>query len=370
MTIDDQLKLLEELLLARGPAGQEGEVRNICRRELERSCDEVWQDPADNLIGRIRATRPSRDEAERLSARIIAHQDEIAMVVKRIDSDGRLRVVALGGAFPVNFGMCPVDILGESQIVSGALSFGTMHGTSESSQSMHVLKGDVQWTDVHVITRYSKAELDELGVRAGTRVVLSRHWRKPFEIRDCIGAHFLDDRAPVVAALVSARRLAERRDELRGDVLIVLTTNEEETNSGAQYAARTLPGMTCIALEVGPIAAEYDTRLALDPIVLTGDEKGVLYQAGVRRAACRRRPLRLLPPAGTDAGVRLGRQRGPGLGLLPARRLSGDSHRKHARLRGDHEGRHGSLRQDAGRVSGFSGIAFQPYAPSFFSADG
>jgi putative aminopeptidase FrvX len=229
MTIDDQLKLLEELLLARGPAGQEGEVRNICRRELERSCDEVWQDPADNLIGRIRATRPSRDEAERLSARIMAHQDEIAMVVKRIDSDGRLRVVALGGAFPVNFGMCPVDILGESQIVSGALSFGTMHGTSESSQSMHVLKGDVQWTDVHVITRYSKAELDELGVRAGTRVVLSRHWRKPFEIRDCIGAHFLDDRAPVVAALVSAgqrsspgrttrraaRRCADRADHQR-----------------------------------------------------------------------------------------------------------------------------------------------------------
>ena len=312
MTIDDQLKLLEELLLARGPAGQEGEVRNICRRELERSCDEVWQDPADNLIGRIRATRPSRDEAERLSARIMAHQDEIAMVVKRIDSDGRLRVVALGGAFPVNFGMCPVDILGESQIVSGALSFGTMHGTSESSQSMHVLKGDVQWTDVHVITRYSKAELDELGVRAGTRVVLSRHWRKPFEIRDCIGAHFLDDRAPVVAALVSARRLAERRDELRGDVLIVLTTNEEETNSGAQYAARTLPGMTCIALEVGPIAAEYDTRLALDPIVLTGDEKGFytkqvsdgLLAAAARCGYCPQPAL--MPGFASDASAVLG----------------------------------------------------------------
>ena len=322
MTIDDQLKLLEELLLARGPAGQEGEVRNICRRELERSCDEVWQDPADNLIGRIRATRPSRDEAERLSARIMAHQDEIAMVVKRIDSDGRLRVVALGGAFPVNFGMCPVDILGESQIVSGALSFGTMHGTSESSQSMHVLKGDVQWTDVHVITRYSKAELDELGVRAGTRVVLSRHWRKPFEIRDCIGAHFLDDRAPVVAALVSARRLAERRDELRGDVLIVLTTNEEETNSGAQYAARTLPGMTCIALEVGPIAAEYDTRLALDPIVLTGDEKGFytkqvsdgLLAAAARCGYCPQPAL--MPGFASDASAVLGSGSSPRAGCL------------------------------------------------------
>lgn len=232
--------------------------------------------------------------------------------VKRIDADGRLRVVALGGAFPVNFGMCPVDILADTQTVAGALSFGTMHGTSESSQSMHVLKGDVQWSDVHVITRYSKAELGEMGVRAGTRVVLSQHWRKPFLIRDCVAAHFLDDRAPVVAALVAARRLAERRHELRGDVLIVLTTSEEETNSGAQYAARTLPGSVCIALEVGPIAAEYDTRLALDPIVLTGDEKGYyskqvsdgLLKAAERCGYCPQPAL--MPGFASDASAVLG----------------------------------------------------------------
>ncbi|MCQ4306635.1 M20/M25/M40 family metallo-hydrolase [Pseudomonas stutzeri] len=312
MTNQEQLALLEELLLARGPAGQEEEVREICRRELEQCCDEVWQDPAANLIGCIKAVGVPRDEAERLSTRVMAHQDEIAMVVKRIDADGRLRVVALGGAFPVNFGMCPVDILADTQTVAGALSFGTMHGTSESSQSMHVLKGDVQWSDVHVITRYSKAELGELGVRAGTRVVLSQHWRKPFLIRDCVAAHFLDDRAPVVAALVAARRLAERRDELRGDVLIVLTTNEEETNSGAQYAARTLPGSVCIALEVGPIAAEYDTRLALDPIVLTGDEKGYyskqvsdgLLKAAERCGYCPQPAL--MPGFASDASAVLG----------------------------------------------------------------
>lgn len=322
MTSQEQLALLEELLLARGPAGQEEEVREICQRELEKCCDEVWQDPANNLIGRISAIGVPREEAERLSMRVMAHQDEIAMAVKRIDDDGRLRVVALGGAFPVNFGMCPVDILGESQTLPGALSFGTMHGTSESSQSMHVLKGDVQWNDVHVISRYSKAELGELGVRPGTRVVLSRHWRKPFLIRDCVAAHFLDDRAPVVAALVAAKRLAERRHELCGDVLIVLTTNEEETNSGAQYAARTLPGWSCIALEVGPIAAEYDTRLALDPIVLTGDEKGYyskqvsdgLLKAAARCGYCPQPAL--MPGFASDASAVLGSGSSPRAGCL------------------------------------------------------
>jgi len=322
MTLDEQLALLEELLLARGPAGQEDEVRQICRRQLQQSCQAVWQDEAANLIGRIEATGMPREQAERRTTRIMAHQDEIAMVVKRIDDDGRLRVVALGGAYPVNFGMCPVDILGEREVVHGALSFGTMHGTGESSQSRHVLQGDVQWHDVHVITRYSKAELGELGVRAGTRVVLSRHWRRPFTIRDCIAGHFLDDRAPLVAALVAARRLAERAHELQGDVLIVLTTNEEETNSGAQYAARTLPGSLCIALEVGPIAAEYDTRLALDPIVLTGDEKGFyskqvsdeLLKAAARCGYCPQPAL--MPGFASDASAVLGSGSSPRAGCL------------------------------------------------------
>ncbi|WP_421682180.1 M20/M25/M40 family metallo-hydrolase [Stutzerimonas urumqiensis] len=322
MTVEQQLQLLEELLLARGPAGQEEEVRAICHRELSGCCDEVWQDPAGNLIGVIKATQVPRAEAEQHAIRIMAHQDEIAMVVKRIDDDGRLRVVALGGAYPVNFGMCPVDILGESQVLSGALSFGTMHGTTETSQSKDVLQGDVQWNDVHVITRYSKAELGELGVRAGTRVVLSRHWRKPFRIRDCIAAHFLDDRAPIVTALTAARMLCDCRESLTADVMFVFTTNEEETNSGAQYAARTLPGTLCIALEVGPIAAEYDTRLSVDPIVLTGDEKGFYSRhvsEGLLKAAarCGYRPQpALMPGFASDASAVLGSGSSPTAGCL------------------------------------------------------
>lgn len=261
--------LLEELLLARGPGGQEEEVRDICHRVLEPLCDELWSDPAGNLIGLVRAPEPAEG-----AIRVMAHLDEIAMVVKRIDEDGALRVFALGGAYPVNFGMCPVDILGDHQVVTGALSFGTMHGTSSTPQSQHVLSGDVGWNDVHVITRRDKAELGKLGVRAGTRVVLSQHWRKPFRMNDGIAAHFMDDRAPVLAALLAAGQLAEKRQSLSHDVYFTFTSSEEETNAGAQYAARTLPGDICLALEVGPVASEYDTHLSVDPIVLTGDEKG------------------------------------------------------------------------------------------------
>lgn len=322
MSFEADFSLLEELLLARGPGGQEQEVRAICRRELQESCEDVWLDEADNLVGLIRANKVSRASAQARAIRVMAHQDEIAMAVKRIGDDGRLHVVALGGAFPVNFGMCPVDIMGDSEALPGVLSFGTMHGTAESSQSKDVLSGNVQWSDVHVITRRTPDELAQMGVRPGSRIVLSQHWRRPFRVHDAIAAHFLDDRAPVVAALRAAQQLAARKDELKQDVYFVLTVNEEETNSGAQYAARTLPGVACIALEVGPIAQEYGTRLCADPIILTGDEKG-LYTRSVTdellgaaiRCGYTPQPA-LMPGFASDASAVLGSGASPRAGCL------------------------------------------------------
>jgi len=121
-------------------------------------------------------------------------------------------------------------------------------------------------------------------------VVLSQHWRRPFRVNDAIAAHFLDDRAPMVATLQAAALLAERRTELRRDVYFVFTTREEESNAGALYAAAHLPGEVTVAVEVGPVVQEYGTRLCVDPIINTGDQDGCysreivdqLYRAGER----------------------------------------------------------------------------------------
>lgn len=182
--------------------------------------------------------------------------------------------MALGGAQPVSFGVCPVQILAGEAVLDGVLSYGSMHATGESPQGSDVLSGAVHWRDVHVVTRRSAEELANLGVRPGTRVVLNRLWRRPLYFQDCVAAHFLDDRAPLLAVLGVAREIARRRDELHGDLYLVLTTMEEESNAGALFAARRLPGDISIAVEVGPTVAEYGTRLCRDPIVNSGDSKG------------------------------------------------------------------------------------------------
>lgn len=278
-------RLLDELLLARGPGGQENEVRAVCHAELAKYCDRVWTDAVGNLVALIAGARETGP-----AVKVMAHLDEIAMIVKRIEEDGTLRVVALGGANPVNFGVCPVDILAEGTVLPGVLSFGSMHISRESPQGKDVQSGAVHWKDVHVVTRLSPGQLQASGVRPGTRVVLSRHWRQPWRVGDAVAAHFLDDRAPLAACIEAAALLAARRAELACDLYLVFTTMEEESNSGAMYAARTLPGDVAIAVEVGPVMAEYATRLSVDPIISTGDQKAYYTRAvaeQLHRAAVR-----------------------------------------------------------------------------------
>ncbi len=276
--------LLRRLLEARGPGGQEDEVRAICQEQLQHHCDDVWVDPAGNVIGVIHGvSRTSVEPGQGIA--VLAHMDEIAMVVKRVEPDGTLHVVALGGANPVNFGMCPVDILGDQEMISGVLSFGSMHETTGSIQGKDVVSGDVKWADVHVITRRTPEALRAAGVRPGVRVVLSKHWRSPWRVNDALAAHFMDDRAPVAAVLQTAEMLAERRGDLAHTVFFVFTTLEEESNAGAAYACAKLGCDTAIAVEVGPVVAEYATELSVNPIVNTGDQKGYYTRSVVLNLA-------------------------------------------------------------------------------------
>ena len=72
--------LLQRLLSAYGPGGQEDDVRAICRRELEPLVDEPTVDPAGNLVGLLRGT----GAADTPVVRVMAHMDELSMIVKRV----------------------------------------------------------------------------------------------------------------------------------------------------------------------------------------------------------------------------------------------------------------------------------------------
>ena len=275
-------ELLQELLLTFGPCGQESAVRAVIARELQALVDDMWTDDAGNLIGYV-AANPSAGDAGAPShrhrtefipgtaTRVMAHMDELSMIVKRVEPDGTLHLTQLGTMYPGNFGLGPVAVLGDNETLTAVLTLGSEHTTQESSRIWETKpdQGDraLDWDHVYVFTGRSTDELTAAGVHAGTRVCVDRSKRAVVEIGDYVGAYFLDDRAAVTALLHAARQLRERGQRPADDAYLVFTTNEEVGGVGGTYASTTLPGDLTLALEVGPTEREYNTSVTGGPII-------------------------------------------------------------------------------------------------------
>jgi putative aminopeptidase FrvX len=274
---DQDTDLLRELLSAYGPCGQEDAVREICSRALTPVVDDVHTDRAGNVVGLIRGTSP-RGDAEAI--RVLAHMDELSMLVKRVESDGTLHVTPLGTMYPANFGLGPVAVLGDHETLCGVLTLGSEHTTKESGRIWETKpdQGDkaLDWTHVYIFTGRSPDQLAAAGVRPGTRACIDGSKRTLVEIGDrYLGCYFMDDRAAVSALLGAGRLLHESGRRPADDVYLVFTTDEEIGGVGGSYACRALPGALTIALEVGPTEAEYATSVDGGPIVAYSDAQCV-----------------------------------------------------------------------------------------------
>ncbi|MDP9427668.1 MAG: peptidase M42, partial [Actinomycetota bacterium] len=120
--------LLQELLAAYGPGGQEDDVREICRRELAPLVDELTVDPAGNVVGLPRGTGATDGPV----VRVMAHMDELSMVVKWVQPDGTLRLSQLGTMYPGNFGLGRLTVLGDAEQLTAVLLLGSEHTTQET----------------------------------------------------------------------------------------------------------------------------------------------------------------------------------------------------------------------------------------------
>jgi putative aminopeptidase FrvX len=270
--------LLQELLRTYGPCGQEDAVRDVCHRELAQVVDDTWIDAAGNLVGLIKGSGSGA------GVRVMAHLDELSMLVKRVEPDGILHVTQLGTMYPGNFGLGPVAILGDhGDPLCGVLTLGSEHTTSESRRIWETKpdKGDkaMDWSHVYVFTGRSTDELAAAGVHPGTRVCVHDSKRTLIEFGDYIGSYFMDDRAAIVVLLDAARRLRDSGQRPPADTHLVFTTNEEIGGVGGSYASRTLPGDLTLAVEVGPTEQEYGTTVGGGPIVAYSDAQGVYDKA-------------------------------------------------------------------------------------------
>ena len=290
---------IRELVWCHSPSGMENEIDGLLLEQFEALNVDRWQDRAGNVVARIKGQNSERAVA------ITAHKDEIGMIIKSIESDGCLQVRRLGGSFPWVYGEGVVDILGDKEVISGILSFGSRHVSHESPQKAQQINEPLLWEDAWVETKRSVEELTSLGVRPGTRVVVGKHRKQPFRLQDYIASYTLDNKASVAILLA----LAEKVINPPVDVYLVASAKEEVGAIGALYFTQNQTLDALIALEICPLADEYPVESGVAPVLLSQDNYGVydeLLNAEIRNAAAKAEvPLQLavIDGFGSDASI-------------------------------------------------------------------
>lgn len=89
------LEILKNLCMAAGVSGYENEVREIIKKEFEKTCEEVEIDNFGNLIGKIKNVSEKNNKAKKIM--IVAHMDEVGLMVKHITKEGFINFVKIGG---------------------------------------------------------------------------------------------------------------------------------------------------------------------------------------------------------------------------------------------------------------------------------
>jgi len=270
--------LISELLLTHAPPGDEREMDEIVTPHLRQSCDKVWTDEFGNVVGLMRG-----GDAPPIC--VAAHKDEIAMLVKRVEEDGRMRLEPLGGLHPWKFGEGPAQILSAKGLIEGVVSVGSTHTTAETTSVQRARTAPLDWDSIRLDAKMTKADLRKAGVGPGTRAVIHRSRKQPLVFRGFIGGIALDDKAGVGILLACAQELKRSRRRLPGPVYFALTAEEEVGAAGGGFLVKKLGTETLIAVETGPAEKEYDVANNEQPIVWYKDS-GYLYHKGLSDRLC------------------------------------------------------------------------------------
>lgn len=225
-------KFLERATALPGEPGYEAGVGGYLAEQFAPLADEVSVDPLQNVIARVGKGGPR--------VLICAHQDEIGLVVTRIEEDGCLRVTRNGGVDPRILPGMEVAVQAKSGPIYGVIGAKPPHLLTEKDREKAL-----KITDLYVDIGYPAEKAREL-VRVGDMVVMLA---KPIKLADgAMASKTMDDRASVAAMLVAAEILKNRGT--KAEALFVSTAQEEVGSQGALVAAQALRPDAAIVIDV------------------------------------------------------------------------------------------------------------------------
>jgi len=247
------MNVLEKLVTAFGVSGNEEAVKSIIEEEIKNYVDEIVTDKLGNLIAR-KGGKPPR-------VMLAAHMDEIGLMVKSIDKQGRVYVSSIGGIEPLTLIGQRVHIQAEKGIIHGTIT------TKEICNGFDV-KELPTFNDIYVETGLSRTELEKKGVSIGAYVSPEQEFFFLGSEKIICGKSF-DNRLGCYILI----ELAKRLKDLEQEIYYVFTVQEEIGLYGAVTSAYKVEPDWAIAVDVTEVSELEETirTIGLGPCITIKD---------------------------------------------------------------------------------------------------
>lgn len=270
------MELLNKLTMCFGPSGREENIRELIKSEAEKYADEIYTDTLGNLI--VRKGNGGKKIV------ILAHMDEIGIVVTYKDDKGFLRFAPVGG-------LKTKDLVGRRVVFSnGAIGVIGVHDEAEKYE-------------------ISKMFIDVSGnddIAVGDMAVFTGDF---YENDTHIISKALDNRVGCYVALKTLQSV-----KTDNELYFIFTVQEEVGLRGAKTATYGIEADAAVAVDVTmvgdtPGAKEMNVKLGGGAAIKVMD-RSVICHSDVRDALIEKASqnnipyqLEILTAGGTDAGA-------------------------------------------------------------------
>lgn len=253
---------MEQLMGAPSPSGYCDKAYEIIKRFAAGMGLELYHDVKGT--GYIRINGKSSEKTIAVSA----HVDTIGLMVKSIETDGKIKVASIGG---VNYS----SIEGESVTVHTRDNRCYNGIICCKSHSVHVFQ------DARTLERsagnmflllnervFSKKDVENLGVLAGDHISIEPRFE--YTEKGFVKSRFIDDKGCVAAAFAVLKTITENKIKPMYDLLFIFS-QFEETGHGGAYVPE---GITeYLSVDIGLIGPELNGN-EYEVSINAGDGKG------------------------------------------------------------------------------------------------
>ena len=302
-----KIALLEEFMRQSSISGHESGIIGLFKNAISPYVDK-GNDPdvLGNCISYIKAIIPPDGENTPRKIMLVAHADEIGLMVSHIDERGFLYFQESGAIDSHLLPGVEVEVEGvEGKPIRGVIGKKPIHFQKSQCDGKEDVS-EALWIDIAAPNK----EWAKKHVNIGAPVVFYRHMKESERKRVYNGAGF-DDKIGLFILVELAKRLKGKA--LKSDVYFVASTQEELGGRGASVAAAKIKPDECIVVDVTH-ATDYptvsieqygDIKLGGGPVLFSGPNiNREIYQKlqnNAGKVKYQKEPL--AKPTGTDANA-------------------------------------------------------------------